>query len=247
MVTADDPAQAGGKTYVLIHGTYFGGWCWKDVAGRLRALGHRVYTPTLTGLGERGHLISLDPSLETHVEDIARMLRYEDLEDVVLVGHSFAGVVVSALADRMPERFRHLVYLDAQLLLSGESPASIAPPSTMERYRRTAYETEGVMVVPPPSPAAIGATDERMADWLKQKLTPQPFGTYTDSIELAHPLGNGLPATYVACTDPPFPNVARAHERAREIEGWTYVELPTGHNAMLLMPQEVTDLLAGVG
>lgn len=234
------------RTYVLVHGAYFGGWCWKQVAAGLRERGHTVYTPTLTGLGERSHLVASEPILETWVEDVAQVFRFEDLDDVILVGHSFAGAIVSALADRMPERIRHLLYLDAQLLLSGEAPFSVAPRSTIERYHRIAIETDRGTLVPPPSPDAIGATDPEMARWLAAKLTPQPLQSYRDSLELSHPLGNGCPVTYVACTDPPFPNVARAHEMARQTQGWNYMELPTGHNAMLLMPAEVTELLAAV-
>jgi pimeloyl-ACP methyl ester carboxylesterase len=137
------------KTYVLVHGAFFGGWCWKRVAASLRALGHSVYTPTLTGLGERSHLLAATPTLETFIEDVAQVLRYEDLEAVILVGHSFSGSLVSALADRMSETLRHLVYLDAQLLVSGESPASGAPSASIERYRQRAIETSHGAVIPP--------------------------------------------------------------------------------------------------
>jgi pimeloyl-ACP methyl ester carboxylesterase len=234
------------KTYVLVHGAFFGGWCWKTVAASLRALGHSVYTPTLTGLGERSHLLAATPTLETFIEDVAQVLRYEDLEDVILVGHSFSGSVVSALADRMSETLRHLVYLDAQLLLSGESPASGAPPASIERYRQRAIETCHGAVIPPFDPQTFGITDPEVAAWTKTKLTPHPFQTYFDELALKNPLGNGVPATYIACINPRYANVASSHELARQIEGWTYVELSTGHNAMLLMPDELVTLLAAI-
>jgi pimeloyl-ACP methyl ester carboxylesterase len=169
----------------------------------LRALGHSVHTPTLTGLGERSHLLAARPTLETFVEDVAQVVRFEELASVILVGHSFAGCVVSALADRMPEALRHLVYLDGQLLLSGESPAGAASPASIERYRRLAVETSHGPVIPPPNPEALGVTDPRMAGWLNRKLRPHPLQTYFDNLELMHPLGNGVPTTYVACIDPP--------------------------------------------
>ena len=234
------------KTYVLVHGAFFGGWCWKRVATSLRTLGHSVYTPTLTGLGERSHLLAATPTLETFIEDVAQVLRYEDLEDVILVGHSFSGSVVSALADRMSETLRHLVYLDAQLLLSGESPASGAPPASIERYRQRAIETCHGAVIPPFDPQTFGITDPEVAAWTKTKLTPHPFQIYFDELALKNPLGNGVPATYIACINPRYANVASSHELARQMEGWTYVELPTGHNAMLSMPGELVTLLAAI-
>jgi pimeloyl-ACP methyl ester carboxylesterase len=234
------------KTYVLVHGAFFGGWCWKEVAAGLRALGHLVYTPTLTGLGERSHLLATRPTLETFIEDVTQVLRFEDLNNVILVGHSFAGSVVSALADRMPETLRHLVYLDAQLLLSGQSPASGAPSETMERYRQRVIETSQGPVIPPFDPQTFGITDLEVAAWIKTRLTPHPFQTYFDELALKNPLGNGVPATYIACIYPRYANVASSHELARQIEGWTYVELPTGHNAMLSMPGKLVTLLAAI-
>ena len=234
------------KTYVLVHGAFFGGWCWKTVGASLRALGHSVYTPTLTGLGERSHLLAATPTLETFIEDVAQVLRYEDLEDVILVGHSFSGSVASALADRMPETLRHLVYLDAQLLLSGESPASAAPSESIERYRQRTIETSHGTVILPFDPQTLGITDPEAAAWIKTKLTAHPFQTYFDKLALKNPLGNGVPATYIACVNPRYANVASSHELARQIEGWNCVEPPTGHNAMVSMPDELVTLLAAV-
>ena len=233
------PSQTPPKTYILIHGAFHGAWCWKDVAARLRERGHTVHTPTLTGLGERSHLLSFRPTLETFIEDVTQVIRYEELDDVILVGHSFAGSVVSSVADRMPERLRHLVYLDAQLLQSGQSPADAAPPDLIERYKLGAMETSNGLSVPPNSPGYYGITDPQMAAWLQTKLTPHPFQTYFDKLQLRNPLGNGVPATYIACAKP--------RELAKSMQGWTYLELPTAHNAMMLMPRELTEMLAGIG
>lgn len=235
-----------GKTYVLVHGAYHGGWCWKDVAGRLRALGHTVYTPTLTGLGERSHLIGLNPSFDTFFADVAQVIRYEDLEDVILVGHSFGGSVVSLMADRMPERLRHLVYLDAQVLQHGQSSAILNPPR-IEAYRQRAQQGDGVGVPPPENAAAFGVVDPQMARWVLSKLTPHPLQTYYDQLELKHPLGNGIPATYIACSEPYFDGTAKAREFARTITAWNYREIPTAHDAMLLKPAELTEMLHAIG
>jgi pimeloyl-ACP methyl ester carboxylesterase len=246
MTTGRHGLQSDQKTYVLVHGGFFGGWCWQKVAAGLRAFGHAVYTPTLTGLGERSHLLAAEPTVETFIEDVAQVIRYEDLNDVILVGHSFAGSVVSALADRMPETIRHLVYLDAQLLRSGQSPAGGASSASIERYRQRAIETAHGPVIPPFDPKTFGVTDSEVAAWVRTKMTPHPFRTYFDNLLLKNPLGNGLPATYIASTNPRYANVAQSHELARQMENWTYLELPTGHSAMLSMPGALVTLLASI-
>ena len=238
-------ASSGSKTYVLVHGAYHGGWCWKDVADRLRGLGHTVYTPTLTGLGERSHLMCCKPTLETFIEDVAQVIKYEELDDVILVGHSFGGSAVSGVADRMPEKLRHLVYLDAQVLQNGQSSATLNPPR-VEAYRQRAQTGDGIGVPPPDDVSAYGITDPVMAQWVKKMLTPHPLQVYYDTINLRHPVGNGVRATYIACAKPLHEATAKAREFAKSVPGWNYVEIPTGHNAMMLMPAELTELLAGI-
>jgi pimeloyl-ACP methyl ester carboxylesterase len=250
MQTQDTPgaAKSSGrsKTYVLVHGAYHGAWCWKDVAARLRALGHEVYTPTLTGLGERSHLIGFRPTLETFIEDVAQVIKYEDLSDVVLVGHSFAGSIVSALADRMPERLAHLVYLDAQVLQSGQAPADTAPPEIIEVYKQRAAASNYASIPSPPS-VNFGIVEPAMVSWVEARVTPHPYQTYFDPLVLKHPLGNGVPATYIAVTAPLFPNTAHSRKVAREQRGWNYLEIPTAHDAMLLAPDELSQMLDRIG
>jgi pimeloyl-ACP methyl ester carboxylesterase len=233
------------KTYVLVHGAYHGAWCWKPVAKQLRGLGHEVYTPTLTGLGERSHLISIRPTLDMFVEDVAQVIKYEDLSNIVLVGHSFAGAVVSALADRMPEKLSHLIYLDAQVLRSGESPADMAADGLIDVYKKRA-EPSGYVSIPCPPVENFGKFDSAMLDWIRDRVTPHPYQTYFDRLELKHPLGNGVPATYIAVT-PLFPNTVKSREVAREQPGWAYLELAAGHDAMLTNPDELTAMLAALG
>ncbi|MEM5316467.1 alpha/beta hydrolase [Paraburkholderia sp. JHI869] len=244
-ITDEAPAGQSSQTYVLVHGGYHGAWCWKTVANRLRASGHTVYTPTLTGLGERSHLLHANPSLETFIQDVAQVLHYEELSDVILVGHSFAGSVVSALADRVPERLRHLVYLDAQLLQSGQAPADTAPPEAIEVYKQRAMATGGVSI-PPGPPENFGISDPQMIEWVKKLLTPHPYRTYFDKLSLEHPLGNGKPVTYIACTKPYFANIASSREYAKAQDGWRYLEIATGHDAMLTEPEELTRMLEDI-
>lgn len=234
------------KTYLLIHGAFQGGWCWTDVAEDLRALGHAVFTPTWTGLGERSHLLSSEVTLETFIEDVAQVLRYEQLNEVFLVGHSFSGSVVSSLADRMPERFRHLVYLDANLLQNGESPAERSP-DLVAVYADRARKFNDGLSIPPSAPDRYGFDDPHAAARIAARLTPHPLRTYYDKLRLSNPIGNGLPVTYIACNRPYFPTTAPAREFARSATHWEYVEIPTSHNAMLHLPHELARLLSCIG
>lgn len=235
------------KTFVLVHGAFHGGWCWKPVARRLRAMGHQVHTPTLTGLGERSHLLTRETGLDTWIEDLLQVFRYEELKDVILVGHSFAGTMVSAMADRIPDRLRHLVYLDAMVLQPGQSPMDTTPAGTIERYTDLAMQTSGGLTVPPNPPAYYGITDPVQAKWQERMMTPHPLRTYLERLELRNPLCNGLPATYIASSDPYFPTTASSRDFIRGRAGWTYLEIPTHHNAMTLKPAELSEMLAGIG
>ena len=131
------------KTFVLVHGAWHGGWCWREVADLLRGRGHRVFAPTLTGLGERRHLMSANISLATFVADVAGVIEAEELEDIILVGHSHGGAVISGVADAMPERIRALVYLDATILQNGESAFGVLPAEVVDERRRKVLEAGG--------------------------------------------------------------------------------------------------------
>ena len=240
------PAQSAAKTYLLLHGACHGGWCWKEVATGLRALGHTAYTPTFTGLGERSHLIGSRPTVETWIEDACQVIRFEDLDDVIVVGHSFGGSVVSGLADRMRDRLRHLVYLDAMVLQHGQSALDTTGAELINGYRDRAMERDGVRVVPPSPPAYFGVVDPELGEWLKRKLTPHPLDTYFEPLKLAHPVGNGLPVTYITCAEPLRASTASSRAYASTRGDWTRLEMATGHNAMTLIPDELTALLANI-
>lgn len=186
------------KSYVLLHGAWHGGWCWKRVEQPLRATGHRVYTPTQTGVGERSHLLSKDITLDIFVNDLVNVLEWEDLSDVILVGHSFGGIGITGAVDRVPSRIRHLVYLDSLILQNGQSPFSVLPPDVAAARRKLAQEFSGGVSMPVPDPKAFGVMDPADGAWLKAKCTPHPISTYEDSFKLKGPVGNRLPATYIA-------------------------------------------------
>ena len=236
------------KTYVLLHGAWHGAWCWQKITPGLQAAGHRVYTPTQTGLGERSHLLNAGVGLETFVQDLLNVLIWEDLSDVILVGHSFGGLAITAAADRMPERLKHLVYLDALILQNGQSPFSIVPNEVAESRRALAKQSPSGLTIPVPSADKLGVTDAQDAAWLAAKCTPHPIKTYEDTLALAHEPGNGLPVTYLAVTPHYAPTEAcRTYARSRASHGhWTYDELPAGHDAMLTSPQALIEKLLNI-
>jgi pimeloyl-ACP methyl ester carboxylesterase len=230
------------STYVLVHGAWHGGWCWSKVAAILRGRGHTVFTPTQTGLGERSHLLSGSIDLDVFITDVVNVLRWEDLTDVVLVGHSFGGNVVSGVADRLPERICRLIYLDAATLENGQSAFSLLPAEIVAARTEAARETSGGLSIPPPPPSEFGIGDPGQAVWVRERLTPHPLATYTSPLSLANAVGNGLPVTYVVCTDPIY-EPAEASRRWVRAAGWRTVEIATGHDAMVIAPDRLADLL----
>jgi pimeloyl-ACP methyl ester carboxylesterase len=164
-------AQASSKTYVLVHGAWHGGWCWKEVAEALRGMGHRVSTPTQTGLGERKHLLSKDITLDTFTVDIVNHIEAEELNGVILVGHSFGGTSITGAADKISNRIRHLVYLDSVILENGQSVFSVLPPDVVAARRKTVAEQGQSIFIPPPPPTAFGIPENyASADWVKRRL-----------------------------------------------------------------------------
>ena len=246
--SASHPARAEKRPpYLLVHGAWHGGWCWERVAERLRAAGHRVFTPTLTGLGDRAHLIAPNVGLATHVEDVIATLEMEDLSDVVLVGHSFGSAVISGAADARADRIRRLVFLNSFLVQSGQTPFSQLPPEMVETRKATAIKTSGLfcetLAMAPPPPSVFGINDANDAAWVASRLKPHPIKSYEDTLTLKRPLGAGRPTTYIACTNPTYQAIARAREWVKAQPDWTYLELETGHDAMILAPDALTEML----
>lgn len=234
------------KTFVLLHGAWHGGWCWHKLTPLLRAQGHVVYTPTQTGLGERSHLLSRDITIDTFVQDVVNVLEWEDLHDVILVGHSFAGVPITGAADRVPQRIRHLVYLDSLIIENGQTPFDMLPPEAVSARRKLAQESSGGLSIPVPSSAAFNVTDPQDAAWLQAKCTPHPLSTWESKLQLNNSVvGNGLPATYVAVR-PHYPTLGSVRTFAQAQKGWNYVELDAGHDAMVTSPEPLAELLLGI-
>ena len=232
-------------TFVLVHGAWHGGWCWRHVADLLRSRGDAVTTPTLTGLGERVHLLSASVDLETHITDLVQHLEFEDLRDVVLVGHSFGGCPITGAADRVPERIARLIYLDAAVLLDGDTMMASLPEEIAQERLQVVKETGSLGMQNPPA-SAFGISDPGQTKWVESKLTPHPVKTYLSPLRLEKPIGNGLPADYIVCTDPIYGPAEVSRTRAK-LAGWQFHDLPTGHDSMVTDPTATGEILETIG
>jgi pimeloyl-ACP methyl ester carboxylesterase len=238
------PASEHSLNFVLVHGAWHGGWCWKRVSPLLRALGHEVFTPTLTGLGERQHLMSADVGLDTHIEDVLGVLEYEDLHDVILVGHSYAGMVIAGVAEKAAERIAHLVYLDAFVPADGKSLADYQPPEILQLFQESTRKDGEGFKLPCVIPAeAFGVTAENDLAWVRPRLNPHPLKTKLDAVRLTNPKAAQIPRTYIYCNDPAVGPFGQFAERLQRDASWRYAELATGHDAMITAPAKVAELL----
>jgi len=240
----NNKSNAAGKTYVLVHGAYHGGWCWRLVANRLRAQGHTVFTPTLTGLGERAHLHIFNPGLDIMIADIVQVIECEELHDVILVGHSFAGTVVTGVVDRIGARIRHLVYLDALILQAGSAVTDGGSPEMREVFSALRIENGGNGLINTPPIEFFALKTAEQAQWVARQLKPQPVESFFEKLNLTHPLGNGRVVTYITCTDPYFAPTEPSRAIAHSMRDWNFLDIATGHDAMVSAPEELVELLA---
>jgi pimeloyl-ACP methyl ester carboxylesterase len=208
-------------------------------------VGHEVYTPTLTGLGERVHLASPEIDLTTHIQDVVNVLEYEDLQEVVLVGHSYGGMVIAGVADRTAPRIAHLVYLDAFVPRDGEGVFDHFGDRGAASQEGARARGDGWRLPPPAEEALITMAGTADLPWLTRHLTSQPLKTFQEPIHFATPTLSGIPATYIRCTDHPLPIFGESVLRAKSA-GWPFRELATGHDAMVTMPRELADLFLAV-
>jgi pimeloyl-ACP methyl ester carboxylesterase len=202
-----------------------------------------VWTPTLTGLGERVHLLTPATDLALHVRDITMVLEYQELEGAILVGHSYGGMVISGVAERAPDRIARLVYLDAFVPANGQALFDLLRPERRAFFEEQANLHRDGWRVPPPSAVALGLADESAARWLTAKMTPQPLKTFTQALALANPVANAIPRTFIHCSAGPMTaSFVPFAARARTTQGWQYHELAVGHDAMLIAPGDLADL-----
>lgn len=252
-------ASAPGRPLVLVPGACLGGWVWRDVARELRGRGHEAYPVTLTGLGERVHLAHAAVDLETHIQDVVNLLECEDLEEVVLVGHSYAGVVVTAVADRVPRRLDAVVYLDASPLPDGVAIADVQPPEQRQRQRDAVAERGQGWRWPVPDRETLltgvfGSTSGLHEEHLRliaERATPHPYATMTSPLQLTREGPPAMRRAAILCADGGI-GVERLRELAARGDrraaifadsDWELHELPTGHWPMLSEPARLADLL----
>ena len=231
-------------TFVLVHGSYHGGWCWRDVSGLLRREGHDVYAVTLTGLGERSHLLRPDVNLDTHATDVVQVLEFEDLHDVTLVGHSYGGIVVTAAASRVPGRVSRLVFLDSPLAVEGESGMDVHPRGA--EFRARMRVVDDVEVLPVPDGERLGIDNDDDLAWVRSKMTDQPFAAVAQPLKLTTPIDPKLPKAYILCLGNAAGKKRAYLDRMNPAENWTYIEIDTGHDAMVSAPGELARILAKV-
>jgi pimeloyl-ACP methyl ester carboxylesterase len=243
-------------TFMLVPGAWLGGWVWEPTARRLRELGHDVHPVTLTGLGERAGLAGPEVDLDTHIDDVVSLVRDEGLDDVVLVGHSYAGIVVTGAADRLPERLATVVYLESGPVPDGVAHLELENPEARERDQRQVAETGDGWRLAMPSwdelehlnGASLEGLGEAERSWVRDHATDHPFGTYTQPLRLRGRTAAPLPKALVSCS---FPLdrvrelIAAGHPWFAAMAGpeWRLLELPTGHWPMVSRPEDLADLL----
>ena len=228
--------------FLLIHGAWHGGWVWNEISDILRYQRYSVSTPTLTGLGEKKHLLSSKITIETFIEDVVNHIIFENLNNIILVGHSFAGSVISGVADRLKDRIQKLIYFDAMILIDGQKPFDITPKETVEQRIELAKKFGNNISIPAPSADAFGVFDIKKSLLLEGKLTPHPLSAFQSKLILKNEVGNGIPLSYIFCKKPIYKSLESSREVVRKMK-WPIFELNAGHDAMLTHPKETLNLL----
>jgi len=230
-------------TFVLVHGAWHGGWCWRRVADRLQGRGHAVFTPTLTGLGERSHLLRVGIGLLTHVTDVVNVMKWEGLSDVVLCGHSYGGMVISGVAEQMAEAIRSIVFLDAFVPHNGESAQDLTGPAVRELAR--AALQRGDLAIPPRSAEAFGVNAADRA-WVDRLCVPQPVGAFTEKIVLTGARDRIPRKSFIRAASYANPGFDKALAAARADPSWRTYEVSCGHDVMVDAPDRLTEILLEV-
>lgn len=227
-------------TFVLVHGAWQGGWTWARVVPLLRARGHEVLTPTLTGVGDRAHLLSPQVGLATHVQDVVATLVNERVRAAVLVGHSYAGVVIAGAASARPDLVGRLIFLDAFVPHDGASATELQPATIAHHYRESVEERGFGWLIPTRKLEVLGVTDPVDVEWLSALMTPHPYKAFNDPATVTEE-SLAIPSAFVECVD--WMRVFTPMREVAEARGWPVRELATGHQAMQTAPEQLAAVL----
>jgi len=226
-------------TFLICHGAWSAGWAWKKMRPLLRGAGHEVFTPTYTGIGERVHQASPDVDLDTHIQDVLGVIAFEGLSDIVLLGHSYGGMVITGVADRVPEKIKQMIYLDAFVPENGQSVASLRSGP------RPAAGGSGQDWLLPPNPPPPDTSPADLA-WITPLRRPQPIKTFTQAVVLTGASAQ-IPRSYIYCTkksgDDPFAQFAK---RLKSDPAWRYHEIDASHSPNVTAPEALAKLLCEI-
>ena len=230
-----------GRTFVLVHGAWHGGWCWRRVSDLLQARGHRVFTPTLSGLGDRSHLISASINLDTHIADIVNLFEWENIEDAVLVGHSYGGWPISGAIEKLEKRVHSIVYLDAFLPEDGQRGVDLQTPENREAL--LAMHARGEFRRPIPKAVSFHVANPADAEWVDAKMTCQPLGAALQPIRLSGARERVAKRAYIRTSLSPSPVFDGFAEALRARGGWRVYDEACGHDMMVDQPQRLAEIL----
>ena len=228
------------RTFLVAHGAWSAGYAWKKMHPIMAAAGHRLITPTYTGLGEREHLADPSNDLNTHIQDVLAVIKYEDLRDIVLIGHSYGGMVATGVADRARDRIAHLIYLDAFVPGDGESLFDLQRPEARKAMSEKVAAGDGWRVPPNPTPPDTSTEDR---EWLAERRLPQSVRCFDSPLRMT---GGELtlPRDYIYCTRiAPADTFGRFAERAKREAGWRYHEIDASHSPHVTAPEALLALL----
>ena len=237
------PAQSERKTFVLVHGSSAGGWCYRRVADLLERRGHKVFAPTFTGLGERSHLMSGMITLDTHIADVVNVIRWESLESFVLVGHSYGGWIISGVAEQVEKKITSIVFLDAFMPENGQRVLDTNSPRSRAEIEEALKKAEVSRPAPHPSVWKVNAKDQA---WVAERFTAQPIGVAFTPIRLTGARDRVPRKTYVRATGYDNPNFEKAYAKVKGDPSWRTFEMPCGHEVMIDMPERTTEILLEV-
>ena len=229
-------------TFVLVHGAFHGGWCWRDFSPLLEAEGHSVFTPTLTGLGDRYDEITKQVGLATHVQDVLGLYETEKLTDTVLVGHSYGGAVIGGVSDALPDQVSALIYLDSLIPEDGKSVLDFQYEERRQEFLSAAKAFNGWQIPAPPV-SFYGITDPEQQRWGDENCVPQPLKCFSEASSLTGAWMSVPQKVYIRCVNPPLPYMDQFQSFAEQQDDWDSYVMETGHDCMVTEPDQLAEIL----